>query len=157
VRPPYRAEEYLSRLAVALLAGALAVPAAAQNAESEADRRVQEAITRQVEAAGLARKRCLQGSSPAEAIIVCAPLDPEENRLPLRRELDSARSTDDGLPRAPDVAGRGIIKGPPTVSNLCVIPPCPGAPVYLIDIESLPEAPRGSDAERIGKGEIIRP
>lgn len=140
-----------------LLAGALAVPAAAQNAESAADRRVQDAITRQEEAAGLGRKRCLLGSTPAEAIIVCAPLDPDANRLPFRKESDAARSTNDGLPRAPDVAGGGIFKGPPTVSNLCLIPPCPKDAVYLVDVESLPEAPRGSDAERIGKGEIVRP
>ncbi len=52
----------------------------------------------------------------------------------------------------PDVAGGGIFRGPATVSGLCVIPPCPPEAALLIDVEALPQAPPGSDADRIARG-----
>lgn len=39
-----------------------------------------------------------------------------------------------------------------TVSNVCVIPPCASEAALLIDVASLPEAPPGSDADRIARG-----
>ncbi len=51
-----------------------------------------------------------------------------------------------------DVAGGGIFRGPATVSGLCVIPPCPPEAAIMIDIEGLPEAPAGTDADRIARG-----
>jgi len=42
-----------------------------------------------------------------------------------------------------DVAGGGIFRGPPTVSGLCVIPPCPPEAAIMIDVEALPQAPPG--------------
>lgn len=54
--------------------------------------------------------------------------------------------------RAPDVAGEGIFRGPPTVGGLCFIPPCPKDPAIIIDVEALPDAPKGSDADRIAHG-----
>ncbi len=54
--------------------------------------------------------------------------------------------------RAPDVAGAGIFRGPATISGLCIIPPCPKDPAIIIDVEALPEAPQGSDADRIAQG-----
>jgi len=53
---------------------------------------------------------------------------------------------------APDVAGPGIFRGPATVGGLCFIPPCPEDPALIIDVEALPEAPEGSDADRIARG-----
>ncbi|WP_299195106.1 hypothetical protein [uncultured Erythrobacter sp.] len=53
---------------------------------------------------------------------------------------------------APDVAGAGIFRGPATVGGLCIIPPCPKDPALIIDVEALPEAPPGSDADRIARG-----
>lgn len=53
---------------------------------------------------------------------------------------------------APDVAGAGIFRGPATVGGLCFIPPCPKDPALIIDVEALPEAPAGSDADRIARG-----
>lgn len=53
---------------------------------------------------------------------------------------------------APDVAGDGIFRGPPTVGGLCVIPPCPEPPALLIDVQALPGAPVDSDADRIARG-----
>ena len=34
----------------------------------------------------------------------------------------------------------------------CFIPPCPPPPALIIDVEALPEAPKGSDADRIARG-----
>jgi len=51
-----------------------------------------------------------------------------------------------------DVAGGGIFQGPATVGGLCVIPPCPGEAPLIIDVEALPQAPPGSDADRIARG-----
>ncbi len=55
-------------------------------------------------------------------------------------------------PGTPDVAGAGIFRGPATISGACFIPPCPGEPPLFIDVEALPEAPAGSDADRIARG-----
>lgn len=68
-------------------------------------------------------------------------------------ETRYARETmNKGNPQTPDVAGDGIFRGPATVSGLCLIPPCPKEPALIIDVEALPEAPPGSDADRIARG-----
>lgn len=51
-----------------------------------------------------------------------------------------------------DVSGGGIFRGPATVSGTCLIPPCPPEAAILIDVEALPQAPAGSDADRIARG-----
>jgi len=65
-------------------------------------------------------------------------------------ERDYARRTQGG--GTPDVAGDGIFRGAPSVSGLCLIPPCPDEAAIMIDVEALPEAPKGSDADRIARG-----
>lgn len=54
----------------------------------------------------------------------------------------------------PDVAGPGIFKGPPTVGGLCIpgLQKCPPPPALIIDVAALPQAPAGSDADRIARG-----
>lgn len=51
-----------------------------------------------------------------------------------------------------DVAGGGIFRGPASVGGLCLLNPCPDEPAYMIDFSVLPEAPPGSDADRIARG-----
>ena len=48
----------------------------------------------------------------------------------------------------------GIFKGPPTVGGLCIpgLQKCPPPPALIIDVAALPEAPEGSDADRIARG-----
>ena len=144
----------MSRLAPALVGIALFVlpgTAVAQNAESDKDRRVQDLITAQKGTTDLRDKRCLLGAATADEIVVCAE-DPEKYRYPGREELDSAKSIRDGLPRAPDLEPK-YPKGQVSLKG-CFIPPCPPPAMVFIDVKALPEAPAGSDADKIAKGEM---
>lgn len=92
-------------------------------------------------------------------IVVCArEQDNSLFRVKSSSELDpeSKDAVDDGLPRAPDLSGPGIFTGPATVGGLCIpgLQKCPPPPALMIDLTALPEAPEGSDADKIGKGEI---
>lgn len=85
-----------------------------------------------------------------EEIIVCAeePEDPDRFRIgsALDGGDDSHLSKDI---RAPDFAP------PPCVPSLLTLCPKFGAPppsAYIVDFSALPEAPAGSDAERVGQG-----
>jgi len=99
---------------------------------------------------------CVESQTDADGgtvIIVCAPIEDDpasfRGRSRLERGDDSHLSWDGS---APYVGGEGIFTGPATVSGLCVVPPCPPPPVYYIDVGALPEAPPGSDADRIARG-----
>ena len=144
----------MSRLALAALVGALLsiAPAAAQNAESEADRRAIDLTELQKRQTDLRDKRCYLPAEVRDEIVVCAPRDPDANRYPGRETLPSVQSTNDGLPRAPDV-GKHYPKGQVSVKG-CFIPPCPPPAMIFIDVKALPEAPPGSDADKIAKGEM---
>ncbi|MEL7690245.1 hypothetical protein [Citromicrobium bathyomarinum] len=86
-------------------------------------------------------------------ILVCAPVESDPDRYRITSSLD--KGDDSHLSwggEAPDVSGPGIFKGPATVGGLCFIPPCPKDPVYVVDVAALPEAPPGSDADRIARG-----
>jgi hypothetical protein len=102
-------------------------------------------------------KKC-PAVAPGPEIVVCA----EEQEQSQFRYSDNeeakdryARETmDKGAPRAPNVAGPGIFTGPATVGSLCIpgLQSCPPPPAYIVDFKALPEAPPGSDADRVGKG-----
>lgn len=62
------------------------------------------------------------------------------------------RTLNAGTLPPPDVAGPGIFRGPPTISGLCFIPPCPKDPAVMIDVAALETPPAGSDAERVAQG-----
>ncbi len=83
-------------------------------------------------------------------IVVCRSIIDNSNRFSGSREAWLAdyaeRSRNHNAPPTPDVAGAGIFRGPPSVSGLCFIPPCPKDPALLIDVEALPPPPVGSDA-----------
>ncbi|OBX19873.1 hypothetical protein A9995_04785 [Erythrobacter sp. QSSC1-22B] len=48
----------------------------------------------------------------------------------------------------------GIFTGKPTIGGLCIpgLQKCPPPPAIMIDFAALPEAPPGSDADRIARG-----
>lgn len=89
-------------------------------------------------------------------IIVCRRIkDQSEFRTMSREEAQNRyaeETMDKGTLATPDVAGAGIFRGPATASGMCFVPPCPKPPVYLIDFSKLPEAPPGSDADRMARG-----
>ena len=92
-----------------------------------------------------------------DEIVVCGKQDQDDSQFRVKssRELDpnSPQALRDGLPRAPNVAGAGIFQGKPTVGKLCLVGGCPPPPAYMIDLKKLPDAPAGSDADLIAKGE----
>jgi hypothetical protein len=98
--------------------------------------------------------RCRPGRAADGAIVVCRDAESrEKERLPLRDQTDTAQSTDDGLPRAPNVSGLRPCLGKHTCMGFGSVPP----PMYYFDIAALPPPPEGSDADRIAKGEIRAP
>ena len=132
----------------------LALPPAAlaQNRESDLDRRVEDRIAAQKATTDLRDKRCALGNADAGEIVVCAPRDRANERYPGREQLDSVKSTRDGIPRAPDFA-KPSCKGQPGCVSFGKVPP----PMIFIDVKALPEAPAGSDADLIAKGEMAQP
>ena len=150
-RPPPALRRNLSGLLLCCLV--LPGAARAQNAESELDRRVAERIGAQKATTDLTDKRCALGNADATEIVVCAPRDRDKDRYPGREQLDSVQSTDIGIPRAPDVSGM-----PPCLA-FCVKMSfgAPPPPMPIIDVKALPEAPPGSDADLIAKGEKAQP
>jgi hypothetical protein len=84
-------------------------------------------------------------------ITVCGKKkDNSKNRLPITSDLNSATATADGMPRAPDVMGNRITGH--SIKFGCIV--CPKAMLPDIDFSLLPADPVGSDADRIGHGEI---
>ncbi len=93
----------------------------------------------------------------AGEIVVCAEIEHDTSQLYTgSREAwlkaYAERTQNAGTLPPPDVAGAGIFRGPATVSGLCVIGPCPKDAALIIDVEAIPAAPPGSDADRAGRG-----
>lgn len=93
----------------------------------------------------------------AGEIVVCRALEIDTTQLYSgSREAwlkDYARRTQGAntIP-PPDVAGPGIFRGPPTISGLYFIGPCPKDAALIVDVEAIPPPPEGSDAERVAQG-----
>jgi hypothetical protein len=127
---------------------ALAQSALAQDAASGAS--AEQAIEQQKKVFGPpnTRKSCGVADAKGE-IVVCAP-DSSEFRVQSSSELDpnSHEALYDGLPRAPQL-DRGSCKGQAGCVGFGWAP----EPIYYIDLKAIPEAPPGSDADLIAKGE----
>lgn len=98
-------------------------------------------------------RHCNAGSGGGGEIVVCAPDDGADQRVPSTAESDpgsreARHALDNGIPRA-DV---GTHYPGPVVATGCFIPPCPKPPAYVVDFSRLPEPPAGSDAARIASG-----
>ncbi|WP_130002762.1 hypothetical protein [Qipengyuania thermophila] len=84
-------------------------------------------------------------------IVVCRRRATEEHRL---RGADEARrrhaaaTMDAGDPRAPDPGPPPCRRGAPGCVHFGRVPPR----IFAIDVTALPEAPPGSDADRIARG-----
>ncbi len=96
--------------------------------------------------------RCVEDGTVGGIAVCGKKVDPNKNRLPIPTELNSATALNTGMPSAPDVMGNRI-KGR-SIGLGCFLGPCPPAMMPNIDFSMMPPDPAGSDAERIGKGEI---
>lgn len=96
--------------------------------------------------------RCRNARKSGE-IVVCIDRG-EDLRVPSTAESDPSslaarRALNNGIPRAPQL-DRGSCKGQPG----CMVGGWAPPPIYVIDPAALPQAPEGSDADRIAKGEL---
>ena len=70
------------------------------------------------------------------------------------RNRYAERTRNAGTLPTPDVASAGIFRGPATLGGICVkgVFNCPKPPALIVDVGKLPQAPPGSDADRIARG-----
>lgn len=92
-----------------------------------------------------------------DEIVVCADRG-RDQRMPSTADSDpnsraAREALDGGIPRAPNLGPRDI--GGVKVAG-CFLQKCP-KPLYLVDVAALPQAPDGSDADLIAKGEKRAP
>lgn len=99
-------------------------------------------------------KRQREAAVISGEIVVCGSAPAQDQRITSREEAQNryAEATKGGS--TPDVAGPGIFRGPATVSGICIkgFFNCPKPPALMVDVTSLPQAPPGSDADRIARG-----
>lgn len=147
----------MKRLLFALcLAGALpAAPAAAQDAPADAtDRKVAQMIGRAKKVYGVPDPAAKCRRNPdSDEIVVCVDRG-EDLKVPPTSESDptSRAALNDGLPRAPQL-DRGSCRGQPG----CMVGGYAPPPIYIVDVSKLPQAPEGSDADLIARGEMPAP
>lgn len=85
-------------------------------------------------------------------IVVCSHGgDGTSQRVPPSKSVDESTRT--GVPRAPDFSPPSSCMGPCITIPFGRAPP----PVYYIDLSTIPQAPKGSDAWKIGQGELRAP
>ena len=95
---------------------------------------------------GTPKKAAPCAEAKGDEIVVCAEHeDPATQYVP--SDTDSG-DPDDGVPRAPDVTGL-----PTGGMRMGKTPRHP----LIIDLKSIPEAPPGSDADKIARGEKAAP
>ncbi|MBW8753426.1 MAG: hypothetical protein JF595_04640 [Sphingomonadales bacterium] len=102
------------------------------------------------------RPRCRNGGDGADdngEIVVCGPAD-QGQRIPSTGESapGSRAGLRNGELHAPQL-DRGSCRG----KLGCFVGGGVHPPAYIIDMKAIPEAPEGSDADRIAKGEIAEP
>ena len=147
----------MRRLALALMALALIVPAGALAQAppdpAATDRAVADRLEQAKAVYGVKDSRAACRPKVGDEIVVCADHG-EDQRVPSSAESDpnsraARRALDGGIPRAPQF-DRGYCA---SCQHFGSVPP----PVYYVDVTKLPAAPAGSDAEAIANGEKAAP
>jgi len=139
---------------LAILAAFVAAPVAAQDAEPVT---AEQAVAAAQEAYGppdTRAKPACPTPKPGDEIVVCGENeDPDKYRVKSSADLDPKKARD-GLPRAPDLFNlpQPAMVGVGVSAKGCFIPPCPSPMPVLIDLKAIPEAPPGSDADRVANG-----
>lgn len=88
-------------------------------------------------------------------IVVCGSQGGGTNPRITSREEAQTRYAEATQGRGPvQLPELGIFRGPATVSGICIpgIFNCPKPPALFVDVRALPQAPPGSDADRIARG-----
>lgn len=148
---------------LALFAAAVPAPALAQGraqdgATGSPPERIDLTITRPPSVSTEeACRRQREAAIVSGEIVVCGSAPAQDQRLGSREEAQRRHAEETAFrddPATPDVAGPGIFRGPATVSGICVkgIFNCPRPPALMVDVTKLPQAPPGSDADRIARG-----
>ena len=140
------------------LAMVLALPGLvhAQSDPDALDAKVAERIDQAKSVYGVPDPRLRCRPTPgSDEIVVCVDRG-EDQRVdrgpPDPNSLEGRRALNGGVPRAPQF-DRGSCKGQPGCITGGWAPPL----VYYVDVTALPEAPPGSDADKIAKGEVPAP
>lgn len=95
-------------------------------------------------------RRVVCPDAQGDEIVVCADTgDPDRYRVPSDTDRGVVKHD---VPRAPDVSGL-----PDCSRAICIRVGGQPRQVNLIDLDAIPEAPEGSDADRIAKGEMAAP
>lgn len=138
---------------IGLVAALAAMPLLAQTADPEPDPQIAQrlAAAKSRLSVETVQDRCRSARKAGE-IVVCVDRG-EDLRVPTTAESDpdslaARRALNNGVPRAP--AFSRSCKGQPGCITGGWAPP----PIYVIDPAALPEAPEGSDADKIAKGEL---
>lgn len=142
------------RIVPAVLAGAALLASAGARAEPDAaDQRVTEMLdqAKRVYGASDPRDRCRRRDG--QEIVVCVDRG-EDLRVPSTADSDpnsreARHAQDNGVPRAPQL-DRGSCRGQPGCVTGGWAPP----PIYVVDVSKLPQAPEGSEADLVAKGEL---
>lgn len=139
---------------VGLALGVFALPLLAQSADPDPDQQVAErlAAAKSRLSVETVQDRCRSARKSGE-IVVCVDRG-EDLRVPSTADSDPSslaarRALNNGIPRAPQL-DRGSCKG----QAGCMIGGWAPPPIYVIDPTAIPEAPEGSDADKIAKGEM---
>ncbi len=135
---------------IGLALGLLSQQSLAQSTDPLMDQRL--AVARSRLGVELVQDQC-RTARRADEIVVCVDRG-DDLRVPSTAESDptslaARRALNNGIPRAPQL-DRGSCKGKPG----CIVGGWAPPPIYVIDLAALPEAPEGSDADRIAKGEL---
>lgn len=142
--------QWATSLAIWLLAAAPAL-AQAPAANPEAEARVDAMVETAREKYGPPRPRpCHLQPHAADEIVVCAQ-DRSQYRVAPSSEVDplGKEALNDGVPHAPNFNKLPSCADPRS-NCFGYAPP----PIYIIDLKAIPEAPEGSDADKIAKGEM---
>lgn len=136
----------------------LAPPALAQDGQTgEPPERIDLTITNRRPPDARQEEECRRQREAAIVtgeIVVCGSTGGEDQRIASREDAQDRYAAATMGGGTPDVAGPGIFRGPATIGGLCIpgIFNCPKPPALIIDVTALPQAPPGSDADRISRG-----
>ncbi|WP_337661233.1 hypothetical protein [Erythrobacter sp. Alg231-14] len=143
----------LATLCLALSHAAIAAPAAAQ----APDRIDLLAAQEPFEPDEFAVEQCERDADAAKIageILVCRDLTENTDGYWDKEAWEKRYGAETQGRQPPDVDGTGLPNGmvPLVTIRACFIPPCPTEPAIMIDFDELPDAPGGSDADRIAHG-----